>query len=298
MSIWKKIVSQIDEGKKLETFLLENGFTKREVSRLKFKNPGMLVNDQPSRSNTLLQTGQIVQVFLADQNFSAEYLNKNPENTNIHLNILYEDTDILVVHKPSGLSCHPGKGHYHENLGSAVSAYCVKNGITCPIREIGRLDKDTSGAVVFAKSRDSAARLWKQKEHGLFYKTYTVLVHGIVKETSGKIDFDMEPVPETKNRMRICENGMKAITNYKVLNYYYMNEMPVSLVECQLETGRTHQIRVHMAALGHPVVGDTFYGIEDHAKRLCLHTREIFLLHPYTQEKIHISIPVTGIPFE
>lgn len=312
MSIWKKTITRTDEGKKLETFLIENGFTKKEISRLKFKNPGMRVNNQPARSTTLLHSGQIVEVFLADQNFHAEYLNPNPlpKHLEIHPDIQYEDNNLLVINKPSGLSCHPGKGHYHENLGSILTSYCINKGISCPIREIGRLDKDTSGLVVFAKSRDTAARLWKQKENGLFRKTYTVLVHGTIKESSGKITFDMESVPDKKNRMRICKTGMTAITNYKLLNNLSINEKPYSLLECQIETGRTHQIRVHMAALGHPVVGDTFYGIDipdknnpddtlpnTSQKRLCLHAGEILFFQPYTQEKIHIETPVNFIPF-
>ena len=293
MKIWKKTTSTNDENKKLETFLLENGFTQKEISRLKFKNPGMTIDGLQARSTVLLCPGQTVQLFLEDQNFHADYL-QNEVSISTKLEILYEDEDILVVHKPSGLSCHPGKGHYNENLGSMVSTYCLQNGLTCPIREIGRLDKDTSGAMLFAKHRDAAARLWTQKENGTFFKIYTVLVHGVIPEPSGTIAFDMEEIPDIKNRMRICDNGhgLRAVTNYKLIKTVEINQKAFSLLECSLETGRTHQIRVHMAAMGHPVAGDTFYGINDDAKRLYLHAGEITFQQPYTQEIIHIKIPI------
>lgn len=293
MSTWKKTVASIDAGKKLETFLLENGFTKREISRLKFKNPGMHIDGQQAKSTALLQTGQLVQIFLADQNFNAEYITSDniSKNNSIPLDLLYEDNELLVVNKPSGLSCHPGKGHYNENLGSIVSAYCFQKGITCPIREIGRLDKDTSGIVLFAKNRDTAARLWQQRKDGNLYKTYTILVHGTIKNLSGQITFDMEAVPDVKNRMRTCQSGLTAITNYNLIQHSEFHGFPVSLLECRLETGRTHQIRVHMAAAGHPVVGDTFYGIDDSCKRLCLHAGEVTFYQPYTHEKIHLTVP-------
>ena len=278
---------------------MENGFTKKEISRLKFKNPGMIIDSQQARSTAILCPGQTVQLFLEDQNFHADY-HQNEVSISTQLEILYEDEDLLVVHKPSGLSCHPGKGHYNENLGSMVSAYCLNQGLTCPIREIGRLDKDTSGAMLFAKHRDAAARLWTQKENGTFFKIYTVLVHGELSEKSGIITFDIEEVPDLKNRMRICASGLghRAITNYKLLKTIEINGYLFSLLECSLETGRTHQIRVHMAAIGHPVAGDSFYGISDNATRLYLHAGEIIFQQPNTQEKIHIKIQVPEFNFK
>lgn len=318
MREWKKIVSEQENGKKLEQILKDSGFSKKEISRLKFRNPGISVDGKKCRSTEVLRIGQEISLYLEDREIDAAYL-KNAKHEkdrlveeseesletgrvkNVHrteLEILYEDEDLVIVSKPSGLSCHPGKGHYYDNLGSMVLAHCRKLSGDFLIREIGRLDKDTSGGMVFAKNRNAAARVWSQKEIGTFYKKYLVLVHGKVEECGGTLDLPMEEVPNVKNRMTVCTAGMKAVTNYEVIRYCEINEENYTLLKCSLETGRTHQIRVHMAAFGHPVAGDQFYGIKDGIKRLCLHAGELELLQPFSRKKIHVEIPVKGIPFE
>ena len=300
MRKWTKIVTELESGKTLEQILKLSGFTRKEISRLKFKNPGMMVNGEKCRSTVILDEGQEIMFFLDDESSEADYLHETGRE--IHetykLDILYEDEDLIIVSKPSGMSCHPGRAHYHENLGSLVVTYCKEKGEKILIRQIGRLDKDTSGAVVFAKNRNAAARLWEQRKNGIFYKKYYVLVHGNMKEKEGMIAEPMEPVPDEKNRMRTCEEGVQALTKYVVLQQYKIDGEEFSLLKCSLETGRTHQIRVHMASIGHPVAGDRFYGMEDGIKRLCLHAGEVELVQPYTQQKIYVEIPVKGIPFE
>ena len=187
------------------------------------------------------------------------------------------------------MSCHPGPGHYLDNLGSMAMAYCQEKGEEYPIRQIGRLDKDTSGIVVFAKDKVTAARLWQQRREGTLQKTYYAVVHGRLRPAEGIIDSPMGKVPGEKNKMCVCPGAMSAITNYRVIREENYEGKELSVVECTLVTGRTHQIRVHMASLGHPLFGDRIYGIPDGAPGLCLHAGKIRLLQPFTGKEINIT---------
>lgn len=290
MRQWRKVISDEESGMTLEQLLKAEGFTKKQISRLKFKTGGLTVDGEQRRSNTILRIGQSVAVNLGDGETETEHVNAGictavPK-------IFYEDPDLLIVEKPSGLSCHPGRGHYADNLGTQIQNYCRAKGERGEIRLIGRLDKDTSGGIVFAKNQTAASRLWKQREDGRFKKIYQVLVHGKLAESEGRIEMPLAPVPEVKNRMHTAKSGMHAVTNYRVKETFKDGNAVISLVECMLETGRTHQIRVHMASIGHPVLGDRFYGRSDDADRLCLHAGVIVLEQPFSGEKIKVEIPV------
>lgn len=306
MRQWKKIVDRNDDGKTLEQLLKDEGFSRKEISRLKFKNPGLTVDGRQCRSTAKLCAGQEICLYLEDE--------KTDIQKNVPLEepeICYEDEDLLIVNKPSGLSCHPGRGHYRDNLGSRIQNYCREKGETCAIRLIGRLDKDTSGLVVFAKNQAASARLWKQREDSIFQKTYCVLVHGFFEKKNGVIDVPLGADPDRKNRMKVITDGKAAVTCYQVVHEFVCEdqewkecfddrkknvEMPeISLVKCLLKTGRTHQIRVHMASLGHPVLGDPFYGKEDTAERLWLHAATVELVQPFTGKRIKIEVPMGGI---
>ncbi|MDO4305319.1 MAG: RluA family pseudouridine synthase [Eubacteriales bacterium] len=286
MRTWEKRSAKEDAGKTLEKFLRESGFSRKEISRLKFRQQGMTVDGHPCRSTEILKEGQRISLRL-DDDTAAEYAVRKdlPE-----ISICYEDRDLLILDKPSGISCHPGRGHFDDSLGSQAASYLRAKGEGNTLRLIGRLDKDTSGAVVFAKNQAASARLWKQREDGSFHKTYTALVHGILEPAEGRISVPLEAVPGVKNRMRTAEEGKGAVTCYRTRKVCHASGRQVSFVECTLETGRTHQIRVHMASLGHPVLGDPFYGQPDGMPRLCLHAEKVELRQPFTGEDIQIQI--------
>lgn len=316
MRQWKKKVTNREAGRSLQQILRTEGFTKKEISRLKFRESGMTVDGIPCRSTQILSEGQeiILNLGVEAPEASAEAAASGAVCGGTSLHICYEDADILIADKPSGLSCHTGRGHYHENLGRQIEAYCAAKGGHGAVRLIGRLDKDTSGAMVAAKNQIASARLWKQRETGIFQKKYLALVHGRLEQKTFVISL---PIGEAcrKNRMQVAADGKKAVTSCSVLREFVHNEEKeiweevrnesetagreiISLVECTLMTGRTHQIRVHMAAIGHPVLGDSFYGIADGCSRLCLHAGMISLMQPFTGEKIEVQIPVKGIPFQ
>lgn len=288
MRAWEKEVGKEESGKSLEKLLLGEGFTKKEISRMKFRENGMTVDGRKCRSTEILKEGQKIVLSLDD-----EYVKEYAHGEDLtQIKICYEDADLLILDKESGISAHPGRGHYGDSLGGQAAAYMRAKGENNHLRLIGRLDKDTSGAVVFAKNQTAAARLWKQREEGVFRKTYQALVHGEFESKNGKILLPLETVPDEKNRMRVSKegNGLDAQTIYKVKEVYRAGEEKVSLVECTLLTGRTHQIRVHMAAMGHPVLGDPFYGRADGVKRLCLHAGKVKLRQPFSGKDICIEI--------
>lgn len=231
-------------------------------------------------------------------------------DTCLKVQVYYEDEDLLVVYKPSGLACHLGRGHYSDNLGSALQS-CLGNdrgdlstgrgdssndsagssGDVSVVRLIGRLDRDTSGLVVLAKSRMAAARLWQQHRAGIFVKYYQAFVHGHMQAESGTIEMPIMKVPGEKNVMKTDAQGLRAVTHYRVLAETQLLGQEASFLEFFLETGRTHQIRVHMASEGHPLFGDPIYGVCDKAPRLCLHAQRVRLRQPFTGEKIEVCTP-------
>lgn len=286
MREWKEVVTDRDHGKTVESFLKEHGFSKKEISRLKFKESGMTVNGIQCRSTQVLEEGQEIRLHLSDGTDHLKQYGCLEEQ--IPLRICYEDGDLLILDKPSGVSCHPGRGHYQDSLGGQAMAYLASRGEACTLRLIGRLDKDTSGIVVYAKNQPAAARLWKQREDGSFHKTYYALVHGILSPKDGEINLPLEEVPGIQNRMQPAEKGkgLLARTFYRTKKVF----SDYSLVECKLDTGRTHQIRVHMAFVGHPVLGDPFYGQNDGVRRLCLHAGKVVLRQPFTGNDICLQI--------
>ena len=287
MRTWEKRTAAEDAGKTLERFLREQGFSKKEISRLKFRERGMRVDGMQCRSTEILRAGQNIVLRLEDQNAAQCILGEHQTPPDIG----YEDGDVLVLNKPSGMSCHPGRGHYQDSLGFIAGEYLASRGEPCTLRPVGRLDKDTSGAVVFAKNQAAAARLWKQREDGVFHKTYQAVIHGRLTPDAGEVALPLEKTPGEKNRMRAAEPGcgLWACTRYRTREVLETEDGVLSLVEYTLKTGRTHQIRVHMASLGHPIAGDPIYGIPDGAGRLLLHAERVEFRQPFTGNCISLQ---------
>lgn len=287
MRQWKYQTEAGDEGKSLEEILRAAGFSKKEISRQKFIPDGITLDGEKCRVNAFVRPGQTVALNFQEKERASD--SGQGGFGDFPKWALYEDDSILIVNKPSGLACHPGRGHYSDNLGAFALAWFREKGEEFPIRQIGRLDKDTSGIVVFAKDQVSAARLWNQRNRGELAKTYYGAVHGRLPQQEGLISTCMCKVPGEKNKMQICTAGAKAVTLYRVTEERVFEGETVSIVECSLKTGRTHQIRVHMAGLGNPILGDPIYGVRDKVPRLCLHAGKVRLTHPFTGEPIEVE---------
>lgn len=267
--------------------------TKRQISRAKFSPEGILKNGMRCRVTERVNCGDSIRVCVETEEETSSHIEEN--HADIH--ILYEDVDILLVNKPAGLVTHPQGMHYNDTLVNRTAAYFRKKGEEHCIRPVGRLDKDTSGIVVIAKNRLAASRLQKQREENIFKKTYLAMVCGELPEDGliHRIEEPIGPDPDDRLKMKITPDGKNAITWYQVLQ----SKNDKSIVSLTLETGRTHQIRVHMAGIGHPLWGDPLYGKKtvqenrfagDNAgTRACLHAWKVELQQPLTGERLEFE---------
>lgn len=214
----------------------------------------------------------------------------------IPLDILYEDQDVLIVNKPKGMVVHPAAGHYSDTLVNAVMYHCKGNlsGINGILRPgiVHRIDMDTTGALVVCKNDLSHQCLSEQlKEHSIT-RRYRAIVHGELKEMEGTVDAPIGRDPNNRKKMCInSTNGKRAVTHYKVLKQM----KGYTYIECQLETGRTHQIRVHMTSIGHPLIGDEVYGNRSCKFKLqgqTLHAMVLGFVHPSTKEYVEFEAPL------
>ena len=279
------------EGERLDKYL---NLIFEEKSRSFFqkliKEDQVLVNDTVQKANYRLKAEDIVTVTIPD----AVETPIVPEN--IPLDILYEDADVLVVNKPKGMVVHPSAGHYSGTLVNAIMYHCKDSlsGINGEVRPgiVHRIDMDTTGSLIVCKNDESHICIAEQiKEHSV-NRRYRGIVCGNVKEDEGTINAPIGRHPVERKKMAINEkNGKPAITHYKVLKrferYTYM--------EFQLETGRTHQIRVHMASIGHPLLGDTLYSSGKSSYKLqgqTLHAMTIGFIHPRTNAYMEVSAPL------
>lgn len=254
------------------------------------KDELITVNEKTVKANYKLDTGDLVvveQPELKEPDILAE---------DIPLEILYEDSDLLIVNKPKGMVVHPSAGHYSGTLVNALMYYCKDDlsGINGVMRPgiVHRIDMDTTGSLLVCKNDFTHQHIAGQlKEHSI-KRIYHAIVHGVIKEEDGTIDAPIGRHPIERKKMSINhKNGKEAITHYKVIqrfqNYTY--------IQCQLETGRTHQIRVHMASIRHPLLGDTVYGPSKCPFQLqgqTLHAKTIGIVHPRTGEYIEVDAPL------
>lgn len=214
----------------------------------------------------------------------------------IPISILYEDDDVLIVDKPKGMVVHPAPGHYSGTLVNAVMFYCKDrlSGINGVMRPgiVHRIDRDTTGSLIICKNDNAHNSIAAQlKEHSITRK-YRAIVHGRINDEEGCINAPIGRDNKDRKKMAVNEqNGKPAVTHYKVLKAY----KEYTYIECQLETGRTHQIRVHMTSIGHPLLGDTVYGNRKsnfHTEGQTLHAMTIGFIHPSTGEYLEISAPL------
>jgi RluA family pseudouridine synthase len=264
---------------RLDYFLKGQGISRRIITKLKYIGC-LLINDVPATTRSPISAGdKITMLFPRETSLSCE-----PQQGDFK--ILYEDSDLLAVEKPYGIATHPALGTANGTLGNFVSQYYVENACPMPFRPVSRLDKTTSGVLVIAKHGLSHHILSNQKQDGSFRKRYLALVSGVPKEPFGEITFPIARESQTSLK-RVCrEDGKPAHTRYRVL----MQKSNFSLLELELKTGRTHQIRVHLSQIGHPIVGDGMYGGIP-AKRLYLHSFQTEFPHPVTGENLCISAP-------
>lgn len=279
-------------GIRLDKYLsdrLPDAITRSFLQKL-IKEEQVTVDGRLQKANYKLKPEQTIQITIPP----AEETAILPED--IPLDILYEDNDLLVVNKPKDMVVHPSAGHYTGTLVNAIMFHCKESlsGINGEIRPgiVHRIDKDTTGSLIICKNDESHLKIAEQiKEHSV-KRIYRGIVSGTLKESEGTVEGNIGRHPIDRKKMALVTKGGKpAITHYRVLEQF----KNAAYMEFRLETGRTHQIRVHMASIGHPLLGDTVYGNAKNPYKLngqTLHAMTIGFIHPTTGEYLEVSAPI------
>ncbi len=282
--------SEESKNQRLDAFLASSldGLTRSQATRL-IESGEVAVNGRAVSKSYKLAGGEDVAVTLPE----PEPVEAVPQD--IPLDVVYEDADVIVVNKPSGMVVHPAPGHPDGTLVNALLYHCAGtlSGIGGALRPgiVHRIDRDTSGLIIAAKNDAAHQYLSAQLADHTLARTYECIVVGALREDRGTVDAPIARHPTDRKRMAVVAGGREAVTHWEVIARY----PGYTHVRCRLETGRTHQIRVHMAYIGHPILGDTVYGAKKEVPGLtgqCLHAVGLRFLHPRTHEVVELSCPL------
>ena len=282
--------SEESKNQRLDAFLASSldGLTRSQAARL-IESGEVAVNGETAGKSYKLAGGEDIAVTLPE----PEPVEAVPQD--IPLDVVYEDADVIVVNKPSGMVVHPAPGHPDGTLVNALLYHCAGtlSGVGGALRPgiVHRIDRDTSGLIIAAKNDAAHQYLSAQLADHTLARTYECIVVGALREYRGTVDAPIARHPTDRKRMAVVAGGREAVTHWEVIARY----PGYTHVRCRLETGRTHQIRVHMAYIGHPILGDTVYGAKKEVPGLtgqCLHAVGLRFLHPRTHEVVELSCPL------
>ncbi|QSX08342.1 RluA family pseudouridine synthase [Alkalibacter rhizosphaerae] len=270
--------------KQIKGYLQEEGGFSSRLLRFVKKEGALYINGKQMRLDQVFRSGEVLEVRMPEEAVDVEGEDKP-------LDVLYEDLDILVVSKEPNMVTHPTKGHPDNNLANRVAHHFMKSGIAAKIRFVNRLDRDTTGVVVIAKSKFAHQHIQNQMQDKKVEKVYYALVERSVQPSNGVVDLPIGRPSDDSIIRTVMETGKSSTTHYETL----YGDSKATLLRLYLETGRTHQIRVHMKAVGHPLIGDTLYNPEGTTfgmDRQALHGGEIRLIQPRTGKRLVIRAPL------
>lgn len=288
------IVEQSEEKNRLDSYIASKDLElSRSMIKKLLEDGKITVNGEITKASYKVQLNDKIEIDIEKPK------EVKLEAQEIPLDIIYEDNDILVVNKQKGLVVHPGNGNLDGTLANAVMAHCKDSlsGIGGELRPgiVHRLDKDTSGLLIIAKNDKAHIKMSEQIKDRKVKKTYIALVRGIISENEATINMPIGRSTKDRKKMAVTKNGKEAITHFKVLNRFTTNKASYTLLEVKIDTGRTHQIRVHMAEIGHPVIGDTVYSNgknEFGVVGQCLHAKKLEFTHPITEKEMNLEAPL------
>ena len=282
-------ITENQAGERIDRFLADSQDLTRSFLQKILKEGEVIVNGKSGTANYKLRKGDRIEFEI------PEAVEPDIVAEDIPLSILYEDADVLVVDKPKGMVVHPAAGHYSRTLVNAVMYHCKGelSGINGVLRPgiVHRIDRDTTGSIIICKNDMAHNEIARQlKEHSI-NRRYRAIVTGVLKDEEGTIEGAIGRDKKDRKKMAITADGKPAVTHYRVLQRF----KHYTYVECVLETGRTHQIRVHMASIGHPLLGDEVYGRRSDKYKCegqCLHAMTLGFHHPRTGEYIEVNAPL------
>ena len=284
------IVLEEDKGQRLDTYIakIDENITRTSAQRL-IEEENILVNGKKQKVSYKIQNNDKITIEIPE----PKQIELKAQN--IPLDVIYEDSDIIVINKPKGMVVHPANGNPDGTLVNAILSRCKDSlsGIGGEIRPgiVHRLDKDTTGLLIVAKNDKSHVKMSEQIKNHEVKKTYIALVRGVLKENEATINMPIGRSNTDRKKMAVVKNGKNAITHIKVIKRYNK----YTLLEINIETGRTHQIRVHLSHIGFPVVGDYTYSNGKNEFGIigqCLHAKALDFKHPITQKEIHLEAPL------
>ena len=273
-------ITEENAGARVDTLLRKHlNLSGTVIRRVKWLEDGILVDGLRVNTRFVPKPGQVLSVRLTDPQRLSGVI-----PTPGALDVVYEDEDIIVLNKPGGLSVHPGPGHFDDTLGNFLVHYYDQTGQQADFHPVHRLDRGTSGLLVAAKHPHAQEQLKLQLHTPQFRRVYLAVCEGVPEPDSGVVDAPLGAKEGSLMAQQVRPDGKSARTHYQVLK----TACGRSLLRLELETGRTHQIRVHMAHIGHPLVGDFLYGTEDHSliTRTALHSHELHVRHPVTGQEL------------
>ena len=284
-------INEENVGKRIDSFIpmVQEDISRSMVQKL-IEQKNIKVNGKETKHSYKLKLNDEIEIFVPE----AKEINLKAQD--IPLNVIYEDNDIIVINKPKGMVVHPANGNPDGTLVNAVMNKCKDSlsGIGGEIRPgiVHRLDKDTSGAIIVAKNDKAHIALSEQLKNHEVKKTYLALVRGIIKENEATINMPIARSKKDRKKMDVDKDGKEAITHFKVLGRY---KNKYTLLQINLETGRTHQIRVHLSHIGYPIIGDEVYSNgknEWNVSGQCLHAWKLEFIHPVTGKKISLEAEI------